>query len=117
MRKEFSFLLLLLLAAFTVFAQNRTLTGKVTDSKDGSPLSGVSVTVKGSSTGVQTDANGNFSISVPSNAKTLVFSYVGFGTEEAAIRNNNNTIDLSLISDDRRLQEVVVVGYGTQKKK
>lgn len=116
MRKASSFLLMLLCAAFSVYAQNRTLTGKVTDSNDGTPLAGVSVTVKGSTGGVQTDANGNFSISVPSNARTLVFSYVGFGVEEVSIRNNN-TVNLALTSDDRRLQEVVVVGYGTQRRK
>ena len=117
MRKVCSFLWVLLLPALTVFAQSRTISGKVTDSKDGTPLSGVSVTVKGSSNGVQTDASGNFSISVPTTARMLVFSYVGFGSEEVAIRNNNNTIDLALTSDDRRLQEVVVVGYGTQRRK
>ena len=117
MRKACTFLSLLLLAAFAVYAQDRTISGKVTDSKDGTPLAGVTVTVKGSTTSSQTDANGNFSISVPSNAKTLVFSYVGFGAEEMAIRANNSTIDLAMTSDERRLQEVVVVGYGTQKKK
>ncbi|HYF30452.1 MAG TPA: TonB-dependent receptor [Chitinophagaceae bacterium] len=116
MRKVCPFLMALLLSALTVFAQDRTVSGKVTDSKDGTPLAGVSVTVKGSSTGVQTDANGNFSISVPANARTLVFSYVGFGSEEASIRNSN-TVDIALTSDDRRLQEVVVVGYGTQRRK
>src|SRR5215213_190593 len=104
MRKACSFLLMLLCAAFSVYAQERTLTGKVTDSKDGAALAGVSVTLKGSSNGVQTDASGNFSIRVPSNARTLVFSYVGFGSEEVSIRNNN-TIDLALTSDERRLEE------------
>jgi TonB-dependent starch-binding outer membrane protein SusC len=116
MRKACSFLLLLLLAASSVYAQSRTIAGKVTDNKDGTPLAGVSVTVKGSTTGVQTDANGNFSITVPANARTLVFSYVGFGSEEVSIRNNT-TIDMALTSDESRLQEVVVVGYGTQRKK
>jgi hypothetical protein len=74
------------------------------------------VTAKGTSNGVQTDADGKFSIRVPANARTLVFSYVGFGSEEVSIRNNN-TVDLAMTSDDRRLQEVVVVGYGTQRKK
>lgn len=116
MRKAFTFLTLLLCSVFSAYAQNRTLTGKVTDSKDATPLAGVSVTLKGSSTGVQTDANGSFSITVPSNARTLVFSYVGYGTEEISIRNSN-TLDIALTSDENRLQEVVVVGYGTQRKK
>lgn len=109
-------ILLLLFAALSSYAQNRTVSGKVTDSKDNTPLAGVSVTVKGSSGGVQTDATGNFSISVPSNARTLVFSYVGFGAEEVSIRNNAN-VDIALTSDERGMQEVVVVGYGTQRKK
>lgn len=109
-------ILLLLFAALYSHAQSRTITGKVTDSKDNTPMPGVSVTVKGSSGGVQTDANGSFSISVPTNARTLVFSYVGFGAEEVSIRNNT-TVDVALTSDERGLQEVVVVGYGTQKRK
>ncbi len=116
MRKEFSFLFMLLFAASTAFSQSRTISGKVTDSKDGSPLVGVSVAVKGGTGGVQSDASGNFSITVPADARTLVFSYVGFGQEEVAIRNNT-TINLALTSDEQRLQEVVVVGYGTQRKK
>jgi len=116
MRKASSFLLLLLCVALNVFSQSRTLTGKVTNSIDGSPLAGVTVTVKGSTVSSQTDSYGNFSISVPSNAKTLVLSYVGFGSEEVAIRNDN-TIDVVLTSDERKMQEVVVVGYGTQRKR
>ena len=116
MRKACSFLLLLLCVASTVFSQNRTLTGKVTDSKDGTAMAGVTVSVKGSTISTQTDVNGNFSMSVPADAKTLVFSYVGFGSEDVPIRNNN-TMNLAMTSDERKLQEVVVIGYGTQKKK
>ena len=116
MRKASSFLLLLLCVALNVFSQSRMLTGKVTDSKDGSPMAGVTVSAKGTTVSTQTDANGNYSISVPANSKALVFSYVGFGSEEAAIRAGN-TMNLALTSDERRLQEVVVIGYGTQKKK
>ena len=86
------------------------------DTKDGMPLAGVTVSVKGSTVSAQTDATGNFSIAVPQNAKALVFSYVGFGTEEVSIKNST-TIDIGLTSEDRKLQEVVVVGYGTQRKR
>src|SRR4051812_8309638 len=116
MRKASAFLLLLLCAAFTAYSQSRTLTGKVTDSKDGMPMAGVTVLVKGSSVSTQTDLNGNYSLTLPTNAKSLVFSYVGFGSEEVAIRASNN-LNLALTSDERKLQEVVVVGYGTQRKK
>ena len=116
MRKASSFLLLLLCVALNVFSQSRTVTGKVTDTKDGSPLAGVTVTVKGSTVSTQTDTYGNFSISVPTNAKALVFSYVGFGNEEVTIRSGN-TLDVGLTSEERKLQEVVVVGYGTQRKR
>jgi len=116
MRKASSFLLLLLCAALTGLSQSRTLTGKVTDTKDGSPMAGVTVSVKGTTVSTQTDAGGNYSLTVPADSKVLVFSYVGFGAEEVPIRSSN-AVNLAMTSDERKLQEVVVVGYGTQKKK
>lgn len=91
-----------------------TVKGKVTDDK-GQPLSGVSVYIKGSTTGTTTDADGNYSITVPDGA-TLVFSYVGFGLiEEKA--NGRTNIDILLKPLQISMNEVVVVGYGTQRKR
>ena len=97
------------------FAQNKTVSGKVTSAADGLPLPGVSVTVKGNtSIGTQTDANGSYSLSVPQAAKTLVFTYIGFLTKEAGA---NATTNVQLSEDQKLLSEVVVTGYGTQNKR
>jgi TonB-linked SusC/RagA family outer membrane protein len=94
----------------------RTITGKVT-TETGAPLAGVSVMVKGTNAGTATDANGNFSINVPGNNSVLVFSSVGFITKEVIVGNQTEIL-LSLDSDGggQQLSDVVVVGYGTQKK-
>ena len=91
-----------------------TVTGKVTDSRN-NPLDGISVVVKGGKTAVITDAKGMFTISVPDNG-TLVFSAVGFITSEVAVKNNN-VINVFLTEQVSSLSDVVVVGYGTAKKK
>ena len=91
-----------------------TVTGKVTDSRN-TPLDGISVAVKGSKTAVITDAKGMFTISVPDNG-TLVFSAVGFISSEVAVKNNK-VINVFLTEQVSSLSDVVVVGYGTAKKK
>lgn len=99
------------------FAQNKTVTGKVTDSKDGSPVSGVSVQVKGTKTGTSTKPDGTFSLSVPSNATTLVFTSVGFERQEVSI-GSQSSFEVSFVaSTGTNLNEVVVTGYGSSKKK
>ncbi|WP_246849933.1 MULTISPECIES: SusC/RagA family TonB-linked outer membrane protein [Rufibacter] len=90
------------------------VTGKVT-SETGEPLIGVSVVLKGTATGTSTDISGNYSIAVPDNGGTLVFSYIGFVSKEVPV-GSNNVMNVTLVSDARALEEVVVVGYGTQKK-
>lgn len=103
---------LFLFVAFTnIYAQN--ISGKVTDAQ-GEPLVGVSIVVKGTTTGVITDVNGSYTIAAPDNA-TLVYSYVGYLSQEVAV-GGRTMIDLNLESDEKALGEVVVVGYGTQKK-
>ncbi|MEL4383026.1 carboxypeptidase-like regulatory domain-containing protein, partial [Shewanella algae] len=87
--------------------QTKTVTGKVTDSKDGSPLVGASVIAKGTKTGTQTGADGTFKLSVPSNVTTLVISSVGFGTKEVSV---NNAAAVSLVASTDALTDVVVVG-------
>lgn len=113
-RKVVGLLLLTLLAQFS-FAQNKVITGKVTDSKDGSVLAGVTVAIKGAGGRAQTGADGLYRISVPENASVLVFSYVGFASKEIAIEGKT-AIDVVLVSNNSSLGEVVVVTYGTRRK-
>jgi TonB-linked SusC/RagA family outer membrane protein len=116
MRKQL-FLLLMLGILFTgwqVSAQERTVSGKVTASEDGSPLPGVSVTVKGTKTGTQTDGSGVYKINVSGNA-TLIFSFIGTVSQEIAV-GTRTIVDVQLTADNKQLSEVVVVGYGTQKR-
>ena len=116
MRKHLCFLMGLLCYAAIATAQNVTLTGRVTDAKDGSPLSGVSVTSKQTKAGVKTDVRGSFTITVPSSSKTLAISYVGFASQEVNV-GSSNSIEVKLVSSDASLNEVVVVGYGTQRRR
>lgn len=88
--------------------------GTVTD-ENGEPLPGVTVMVKGTSTGTVTDISGNFSLEVPSRESVLVFSFVGMQTIERTV-GDQTTMTVELLTDARALEEVVVVGYGTQKK-
>ena len=97
------------------YAQNLTVTGRVTDQGDNSPLPGVSVLLKGTTTGTVSDAEGNYSIAVPDNNATLVYSMVGMTTQEQVV-NGRSQLNVQLVSDARSLSEVVVVGYGTQRK-
>ncbi|PST84615.1 SusC/RagA family TonB-linked outer membrane protein [Pedobacter yulinensis] len=103
-----------LLSLNAAFAQNVTIKGRVTDAGDGTSLPGVSVVVKGTQTAVQSDANGNYSISAPGSA-TLVFSFIGYASKEAAV-NGQTTLNIALSSSTQQLEQVVVVGYGTQRK-
>ncbi|MGV3642342.1 MAG: SusC/RagA family TonB-linked outer membrane protein [Adhaeribacter sp.] len=106
---------LLLLAVTSAWAQGLAVKGKVT-SETGEGLPGVTVVVKGTTNGASTDGTGNFSLNVPSGATTLVVSFVGYVTQEVAV-NNRSTINVSLAPDAKSLEEVVVVGYGSQLKK
>lgn len=103
-----------LLAINVAFAQNITVKGKVIDGGDKTPLPGVSILIKGTQNGTQTDVNGNYSISVPASA-TLVFNFIGYTAQEQPV-NNQTTINVSLVSSTQQLEQVVVVGYGTQRK-
>ena len=97
------------------FSQNKVISGKVVDSKDGSPLQGVTVNARNSTTTTVTATDGTFRLSIPATAKSLVFSYVGFGLQEVSIQGTT-TANVSMVSNNTSLGEVVVVGYGTQKK-
>ncbi len=107
--------MLVTMSLSSVFAQNRAVSGTVSDIT-GSGLPGVNVALKGTSRGTQTDADGNYKIAdVPANA-TLVFSFVGFVTREVEV-GAKSTVSVTLADDSRALNEVVVIGYGTQKSK
>ncbi|WKN44197.1 SusC/RagA family TonB-linked outer membrane protein [Tunicatimonas pelagia] len=112
-------LLLLLISgsiSFGVFAQDITVSGRVTDLSSDEPLPGVNILAKGTATGTITDADGNYSLSLPNSVQTLVFSSIGYEKIEEAI-NGRSTINIDLSPDIQALQEIVVVGYGTQQKK
>ncbi|MDO5980950.1 SusC/RagA family TonB-linked outer membrane protein [Flavivirga spongiicola] len=113
MKQKLGVLLLFLLITSVSLAQ-QTIIGLVTSTEDNQPLPGVTILLKGTTIGATTDFDGNFSIEAPSTG-ILVFSYVGYLTQEISI---NNQIKLSVIlqEDVSKLDEVVVVGYGTQKK-
>lgn len=103
---------LILFLSVSAFAQ-QSVSGTVYDS-DGAPLPGASVVVKGTTTGTQTDFDGKYTITAASDA-TLVFSYVGFATQEIAV-NGQSTIDVTLAEAENQLSEVVVTGYSTQTR-
>ncbi|RFM28213.1 SusC/RagA family TonB-linked outer membrane protein [Deminuibacter soli] len=107
--------LLLILLRTGATAQTKTITGKITD-ETGAPLPNVSVMVKGTKTGTNTNATGNFSISVPASANWLVLSYVGYETMETNIHTATN-VTAQLTASKTNLDAVVVIGYGTQKRK
>ena len=109
------FVLLCIITCTVTFGQGRKMiSGTVTDTS-GRALQGVSVTVKGTKSGTTSDASGKFSIGVPSSAKTLVFSLVGYSAREVSI-SESSTVTVALISAPAALEQVVVVAYGTQKK-
>ena len=111
-----AFCLMLLLGLFSsvgAFAQVK-VSGKVVDAQS-IGLPGVSIVVKGTTTGTVSAVDGGYTLNVPNGNSTLVFSYIGFTSQEIVV-NNRSTISLTMASDDKMLSEVVVVGYGEQKK-
>ena len=97
------------------FAQERTVTGTVTDGANNEALIGVNIVVQGTTTGAITDVNGNYSISVPSGEAALLFSFVGYAVQSVAV-GNQTVIDIQLAPSTVGLDELVVIGYGTQKR-
>ncbi len=108
------FLLLLMMVPASLFAQASEITGTITDAANGEPLPGVTIIVKGSTIGTVTDFEGNYSIFVPPNS-TLEFTYVGYGPEEAIV-GDQTIIDIQMSETSTELDEIVVIGYGVQKK-
>ncbi|MXV49487.1 SusC/RagA family TonB-linked outer membrane protein [Pedobacter sp. HMF7647] len=116
MKKFYYFLGILFLFSNLIQAQTRQVKG-IVSAETGETLPGVSVKLKGNASGTSTDAKGNFSLTVPdNNAAILIFSYVGFKEQEVAV-NKRSQITVVLSSDTKSLNEVVVVGYGTVRKR
>ncbi|MCW3080455.1 SusC/RagA family TonB-linked outer membrane protein [Segetibacter sp.] len=109
------FLFSLFLFSTSIFAQGKRITGKVTDPA-GAGIQGVSVKAKNANAGGTTDETGTFALTVPQNVTSLTFSYVGFTTQEVALRDQS-TINIQLTPSGSQLTDVVVVGYGTQRKR
>ena len=108
-------LLIFILASQIAFSQNKTIKGAVTDEK-GAPVAGATVIAKGTTSGVSTGQDGSFTLSVPAATRYLVITSVGFTTQEVNIANKS-TVDITLSSQQQVLTDVVVVGYGTARKK
>ncbi|MFN8357103.1 MAG: TonB-dependent receptor [Spirosomataceae bacterium] len=113
--KLMNVLLVTLFVSFQALAQGITVKGKITSQTDGGALPGVSVALKGTSRGTTTDVSGNFTLNNADTKGTLVISYIGYTSQEISI-GNRSTINVILVEDAKALSEVVVVGYGTQKK-
>jgi TonB-linked outer membrane protein, SusC/RagA family len=114
--KKVLLLCILSICAFSTWAQDRVVSGRVTSTEDGSTLPGVNVVVKGTTNGTVTDVDGKYSISVPSAGGSLVFSFIGLKTQEIPI-GERSVIDISLGLDVTQLSEIVVTGYGIQQEK
>ncbi len=106
----------IVLLSSNVLAQEINVRGKVIGADDKSPLVGVSVVVEGTTTGIATNLDGEYSIKVPGPNSSITFSFIGYQTQRVKV-GNNTKIDISLSPDLQNLDEVVVVGYGTQKKR
>lgn len=108
-------LLLCVLFTQTTFSQTKTITGKVTDDK-GIPVQGATVVAKGSKAGTSTNANGAFSLNVPENTYALTVTSIGYTEQDVSILNQT-TVTVSLVSTTQSLNDVVVIGYGTARRK
>ncbi|MEA3462408.1 MAG: TonB-dependent receptor plug domain-containing protein, partial [Bacteroidota bacterium] len=116
MKKVLCYLLFMAFGTLTMFGQARVITGVVTGAEDGSPLPGVTVSVKGTSIGAITGADGQYQINIPSGADVLVFSFVGLLTQEVPI-GNQNQVNVVMEPDLLELEEVVVTAMGIRKEK
>jgi len=112
--KRFVLFFLFSLFGFGLYAQGLSVKGKITSAEDNQPLPGVSVVVKGTTQGTISDIDGNYTLTVPANG-TLQFSFIGMRTQEVSV-NNQTTINIRMESETIGVDEVVVVGYGVQKK-
>ena len=113
--KRLLLVLMIISSSFSTFAQEKTITGKVTDQETKAPLDGVTVKVKNTTNVTTTNANGDFTIKVPSTESVITFSYVGFGVYEVKA-GSGPTMSIALFKLDNKMEDVIVVGYGTKKR-
>ncbi len=114
MKKQFIYSILFALLSLQVMAQSK-ITGTVTDAKDGSPLPGVSIKIKDTQVGTQTNVNGSYSLQITDANSVLVFSYTGYASQELSAVGKT-TLDVKMTEESKALGEVVVIGYGTARK-
>ncbi|MGB3006926.1 MAG: carboxypeptidase-like regulatory domain-containing protein, partial [Chitinophagaceae bacterium] len=112
--RAITMVIVFVLSSLTILAQNRTITGVVSD-KDGNPLANATISVKGGRAAAVSDVNGAFKIIVPSSSSILVVSYVGAKKVEAPTEGKS-TVIVSVEITDTKLSEVVVIGYGSTKR-
>lgn len=110
------FVLLVLGTSHQLAAQERTISGKVVDEEDGQAVPGATVLIKGTTNGTITDVEGNFKLAVPNEEAVLLISFVGYATREMEV-GSQTFVEVNLATDITSLEEVVVIGYGTQRKK
>jgi TonB-dependent starch-binding outer membrane protein SusC len=110
-----STVIFMIIGTMSVSAQSHTVKGTVTDEKTGSTLIGVSIMVDGTTTGTITDFSGNYTLSVSTPNPVLVFSYIGYNTQKVKV-NGQSPLNIKMSEDAQNLNEVIVVGYGVQKK-
>jgi TonB-linked SusC/RagA family outer membrane protein len=95
--------------------QQYIITGTVTDAATGEPMVGVTIQVKSTTTGQLTDANGKFTIRIPDREAVLIFSFIGYATQEIRVMQES-VVNVAMVTEEQKIEEVVVIGYGTQKK-
>lgn len=115
MKRKLTIFLIFFLGMQMAFAQGKVVTGKVTSAEDGTTIPGVTIMVTGTTTGVTTDNNGNYQITLPNNNAVLKFSFIGFKSQSITV-GQASTINVTLELDLVGLEEVVVIGYGTSTK-
>lgn len=116
MKKNLLLVAWLVMYAFVSMAQNRTITGTVTDKIDGQPIPGVTIQIKGTALGTQTNSDGKYSLSAPTDAKTIIFQYIGYVTREVTL-GTGSVYNIALDQDTRQLGEVVVTALGVGREK
>lgn len=114
--KRLLLLSVLVVIVFSVYGQESTITGTITSIEDGSPLPGVNILIKGKATGTVTDIDGNYTINITDQSDILIYSLVGYASEEIPA-SGQSVIDVQMVIDIKQLEELVVVGYGSQKRK
>jgi len=115
MRKIAIMLVFLLFAGLQAVLAQKTITGRVVSSTDSSPIPGVSVVIKGTTTGITTGVDGRYSIPVPNNQAVLLFSFIGFTTQEVTV-GDQSVINITLVQSITQMEEVVVTALGIKRQ-